>query len=166
MKLERKLLQLDNYKEVLIITLPELPFFYKSIKQLFGLKVQLFKNLSFQTLTKFWLDEADELEHTTYITSQQVNTLRPGQDGRHFPDHILKSIFLNENVWISIEMSLKFVPRGPINDVPALVQIMAWRWPGYKPLSEPMMVSFLTHICVTRPQWVNQNHSAHKGLTA
>ena len=33
---------------------------------------------------------------------------------------------------------------------------MAWRRSGDKPLSEPMMVSLLTHICVTRPQWVNQ----------
>ena len=39
--------------------------------------------------------------------------------------------------------------------IPALVQIMAWRRPGDKPLSEPMMVRFMTHICVTRPQWVN-----------
>ena len=37
-------------------------------------------------------------------------------------------------------MSLKFVPKGPINNIPALVQIMAWCWPGDKPLSEPMMV--------------------------
>ena len=41
-----------------------------------------------------------------------------------------------------------------INNIPALVQIMAWRRPDDKPLSEPMMVSLLTHICVTRPQWV------------
>ena len=34
---------------------------------------------------------------------------------------------------------------------------MAWRRPGDKPLSEPMMVSLLTHICVTRPQWVNND---------
>ena len=53
---------------------------------------------------------------------------------------------------ISIKISLKFVPNGPINNIPALVQIMAWRRPGDKPLSEPMMVSLLTHICVTRPQ--------------
>ena len=71
-----------------------------------------------------------------------------------FPD-IFKWIFLNEIIWISIKMSLKFVPRGPIDNIPALVQIMAWRRPGDKPLSEPMMVSSLTHICVTRPQWVN-----------
>ena len=79
------------------------------------------------------------------------NTLRPRQDGRHFPNDIFKCIFLNENVWISI--SLKFVPKGPINNIPALVQIMAWRRPGDKPLFEPMMVSLLTHIWVTRPQW-------------
>ena len=84
-----------------------------------------------------------------------LNTLRPRQNGHHFSDDILKWIFLYENVWISIEISLKFVPKGQINNIPALVQIMAWRHPGDKPLSEPIMVSLLTHICVTRPQWVN-----------
>ena len=53
-------------------------------------------------------------------------------------------------IWIS----LKFVPKGPINNIPALVRIMAWRRPGDKPLSEPMIVRLPTHICVTRPQWV------------
>ena len=83
-----------------------------------------------------------------------VNTLRPRQNGRHFADDIFKCIFLNENAWISLEISLKFVPKVQINNIPALVQIMAWSRPGDKPLSEPMMVSLLTHICVTRPQWV------------
>ena len=83
------------------------------------------------------------------------NTLRPRQNGRHFADDIFKCIFLNENVWIPNKISLKFVLKGPINDIPALVQIMAWRRPGDKPLSEPMLVSLPTHICVTRPQWVN-----------
>ena len=83
------------------------------------------------------------------------NTLRPRQDGCHFPGDIFKCIFLNENLWISIKISLKFVLKGPINNIPALVQIMAWRRQGDKPLSEPMMVSLPTHICVTRPQWVN-----------
>ena len=83
-----------------------------------------------------------------------INTSRPRQNGRHFPDDIFKCIFLNENVCISIEISLMFVPKGPINNIPALVQIMAWRRPGDKPLSEPTLVCLLTHICVTRPQWV------------
>ena len=69
---------------------------------------------------------------------------------RHFQVHLL-----NENVWITIQNSLKFVPKGPINNIPALVQIMAWRRPGDNPLSEPMMFRLPTHICVTRPQWVN-----------
>ena len=57
-------------------------------------------------------------------------------------------------VWISIKSSMKFVPLGPINNIPALVQIMAWRRLGDKPLSEPRMVRLPTHICVTQPQWV------------
>ena len=84
----------------------------------------------------------------------KVYTLSRRQDGRHFPEDIFKCIFLNYNIWISIKISLKFVPKGPINNSPALVQIMAWRRAGDKPLSEPMMVRLLTHICVTRPQWV------------
>ena len=84
-----------------------------------------------------------------------LNSLRPRQNGRHFADDIFKRIFLNENFWIPIKISLKFVPKGSINNILALVQIMAWRRPGDKPLSEPMMVNLPTHICVTRPQWVN-----------
>ena len=88
----------------------------------------------------------------------RVKTLRQGQNGRHFADDILKWIFLNENVWIPIKISLKFVPKGPINNIPALDQIMAWRRPGDKPLSELMMVRLPTHICVTRLQWIKRNY--------
>ena len=55
--------------------------------------------------------------------------------GRHFADDTFKHIFLNENIRISIKISPKFVPKGPINNIPALVQIMAWHRPGDKPLS-------------------------------
>ena len=58
-------------------------------------------------------------------------------------------------MYIWIKISLKFVPKVRINNIPALVQIMAWCRIGHKPLSEPMMVNLLAHICVTRPQWVN-----------
>ena len=85
-----------------------------------------------------------------------VNPLRPRQNGHRFADDIFKRIFLNENVKISIKISLKFVPKGPINNNPALVQIIAWRQPGDKPLSESMLVRLPTHICVTRPQWVKR----------
>ena len=82
------------------------------------------------------------------------NSLRPRQNGCQFPDDIFKCIFLNENVWIPIKISLNFFPQGPIDNIPALVQIMAWRRPGDKPLFEPMMMRLPMHICVTRPQWV------------
>ena len=71
----------------------------------------------------------------------ELNPLRPRQNGRHFPDDIFKCVFLNENVQISIKISLKFVARGPINNIPALAQKMAWRRPGDKSLSGPMMVN-------------------------
>ena len=82
------------------------------------------------------------------------NPLRPRQNDRHFADDTFNRIFVNEYVRIWIKFSLKFVLKGPINNIPALVQIMAWRRPGDKPLFEPGTVSLLTHICVTRPQWV------------
>ena len=81
--------------------------------------------------------------------------MRPEQNGSHFPDDIFNWIFLNENASVSIKISLKFVPKGPITNIPVLFQIMAWHRPGDKPLFEPMMVSSLTHVYVTRPQWVN-----------
>ena len=55
------------------------------------------------------------------LSPNMLNTLRPRQNGRHFADDILKCIFFNENVWIPIEISLKFVPKGPIETIPALV---------------------------------------------
>ena len=91
------------------------------------------------------------------------NTLRPRQNGRHFPDDIFQWIFLNENVWISIYISVKFVPGCPIKNIPTLVQVRAGRRPGDKPLSEPMMVRLPTHICVTQPQWVKENKPYHFG---
>ena len=78
----------------------------------------------------------------------------PRQNGRHFADDTFIHIFLKENVRILIKLLLKFVPKGPINNILVLVQIMAWRRPGDNPLSEPMMVRLPTNKCITRPQWV------------
>ena len=65
--------------------------------------------------------------------------MRPSQNAGQFPDDIFKCIALNENIFISTKISLKFVSNGPINKIPALVQIMARRQPGNKPSFEPMM---------------------------
>ena len=81
---------------------------------------------------------------------RSVNTLWLRWNRRHFADKTSKHIFLNENNRIANKISLKFVLKGPISNIPSLVQIMAWRRLGDKPLSEPMMVRSLTqmHVCV------------------
>ena len=89
------------------------------------------------------------------FSASGINTLRPGHNGRRFADDILKCILLNEDARISVNISLKFIPKDLMNYIPALIQIMAWHRPGDKPLSEPVLISLLTHICVSRLQWVN-----------
>ena len=79
-----------------------------------------------------------------------LNSSPPGQNGRHFADDIFNHTFLNENVRISIQISLIFFPKVPINNKSALVKVMAWRETGDKQLPEPMMTSSLTHVCGTR----------------
>ena len=63
---------------------------------------------------------------------QLVNTLSPLFSKR-------QCIVLNENVWILIKISLKFVSEGPINNISALIPIMVWHQSGDEPLSESMM---------------------------
>ena len=56
---------------------------------------------------------------------------------------IFKCIFLNEKFCILFKISVEFVAKGPIDNIPALVQIMAWRRIGAKPLSEPMLTRII-----------------------
>ena len=57
-------------------------------------------------------------------------------------DDIFKRIFLNEIDTILIQFSLKLIPRSPIDNKPALVQVMAWRRRGDKPLPELVITQF------------------------
>ena len=92
--------------------------------------IQITANVSFSvSLTHWGGDEMDAILQTTF-----------------------KYTLLNENILISIKISMKFIPKGSINNIEALVQIMTWRLPGVKPLSETKMIILLTHICATRPQ--------------
>ena len=91
-----------------------------------------------------WITEAKAGSKYDFAWSELTHW-GPGK----FPaiSQIFKCIFLNENVLISLKISLKFVPNISINNIPALVQIMVWCQLGDKPLSEPMMVSLQTHMC-------------------
>ena len=81
----------------------------------------------------------------TFLFAPQCDTLT------HLPldkiaailaDDIFKHIFFNKNIRISIQVSLKFVPKGLIDNTSALVQVMAWHTAGYKPLPEAMITLF------------------------
>ena len=71
-----------------------------------------------------------------------VNSSPPGQNGRHFTDDNFRCVFVNEKFYIFNKIALKFVLRGPIDNNPALAEIMAWRRIGDKPLSQPMLTRF------------------------
>ena len=81
------------------------------------------------TLEKVLQCREDSFYHqcVDILSDAVINTSRLRQNGRHFQDDIFKCIFLNEYIWISIKISLQFVPSGPINNIPALVQIGARR---------------------------------------
>ena len=59
-----------------------------------------------------------------------VNSSHPEHNGCHFADDIFKSVFINESFCISIQILLKSVPNGPIDNKSALIQVMAWLWKG------------------------------------
>ena len=70
---------------------------------------------------------------------------------------IFETTFSNAFSWMEmfkfrLWLHWKFVTEVSINNIPTLVQIMVWRRPGDRSLSEPIMVSLPAHICVTRPQ--------------
>ena len=67
------------------------------------------------------------------------NSSHPEQNGRHFEDDVFKWIFGDWYFCIMIKISLKFVPKDPIGNKLALVQVMAWRRTGDKPLPELML---------------------------
>ena len=115
-------------------------------------KIELFFSFSTIFFKRITVLRNQHGKRSGWDLSTGINTLRPRRNEQPFAYDIFKCIFFNENVIIYFKVSLKFVPKGPINNIPALVQIMAWRRSGDKPLSEPMMVSLTTHICIARPQ--------------
>ena len=73
------------------------------------------------------------------MIDSMINSSLPEQNGCHFPDDIFKCIFM---FCVSIQISRKFLPSGPINNKSALVHVMAWCQTGNKPLPEPILTQF------------------------
>ena len=77
------------------------------------------------------------------------------KNGRRFADGVFKCIFVNDMFCISIQISLKFVPKGQIGNNPALVKIIAWCRIGNKPLSQPMLTRFPDAYMRHEGRWLN-----------
>ena len=108
----------------------------------------LYNEISYSCKDGLYIEIGPWSQRYMVLMSDGINISRIRQNGCHFAGDSFKCVFLNEDVWISIKISLKFVPKGPINNIPALFQIMAWCCPGDKPLSEPVMVRSPIHICI------------------
>ena len=91
------------------------------------------------------------------IKNRWVNTLRLKWNEQHLTDYIFKGIFFNENVWTSSKISLKFVPKGPINSNLTLVQIMTCHRLGDKSLLEQWC---LVYQCIYASLDAYMRHSA------
>ena len=87
-----------------------------------------------------------------YLWETLFKTLSVRTNVCHFSVNISNAIFFNENAWISIKISLRFVPKDQINNIPAFVWIIIRCQLGDKPLSEQVMVSLTMHTCTTQPQ--------------
>ena len=95
------------------------------------------------------------LDPARIYSRHHVKSSPPAQNDSHFADDIYKYIFLNEKFYILIWISLKFIPKGPIDYMPPLVQVIAWCGTGDKPLPQCWPMS-LTHKCGTRDRWVKE----------
>ena len=136
---------------------------------------------------QLWHNDADRTPQETCNISgmtgnptDSVNTLMQRQNGHHFADDTFKRIFVNENVRILIEISLKFVPKGPINNIPSLVQIMAWRrqatshylnqwWFVYRRIYASLGLTELTHwdwvmhVCISNLTIIGSDNGLSPG---
>ena len=88
---------------------------------------------------------------------RHANTLRPWQNGRHLPDDILKCTYWMKICQFRLIFHWSFSSRGPINNIPALAQIMAWRRIGDKTLSEPI----LTQITEAYMRYLGEMSQTH-----
>ena len=94
-----------------------------------------------------------------YQLMPQRNTLRPRQYCRDFQDDILKCILMNENIGILIKISLNFVPKVRINNIPTSVQIMAGAVQATSHYFNKWWYVLLTHICVRTKMSTITSHS-------
>ena len=129
------------------------------IKYKYKYKYVFFQSFKYKYKYKYTGKNLIKYKYKYKYSSSNTNTNTNTQWGRDKIAAILQMTFSNSLYWkkivLFIQISLKIVSKGPIYNKPALVQIMAWRWVGNKPLSDQWWPGLLMHKCITRPKWVN-----------
>ena len=99
-----------------------------------------------------------EMKATTqifkWVSKTSFNSSPAGQFGGKMANDIFNYISFNENVWISIKMSLKFIPKGQVDNKSVLFQVMAWCHHATSHYLNQCWPSSLTHICDSPGRWV------------
>ena len=72
------------------------------------------------------------------------------KNGPHFANEIFKLNFLYEGCGTLTQISMKFVPMGPVDNILALVQKMAWRRIGAPIYIRTNYGLVYGHFCVTK----------------
>ena len=109
-----------------------------------GFKLTYVSKMAPDLQRRFWMDysKAVSIPSGGNWGDMCHELISPGQNGCHLAADILNCIFMNVMFCILILISLTFVPKSQIDNNSALVQVMAWRQIGDKPLSEPKLTQF------------------------
>ena len=89
------------------------------------------------------------------VSGTEVKAISPWTKWPPFANDIYRRIFMNEKFCILNPISLMFVHKGLINNKSALVQAMAWRRAGDKPLPELMLTRLTDAHMRHYGWWVN-----------
>ena len=120
------------------------------------IQIQIHFFRSFKYKYKYKYTGKNLIKYKYKYSSSNTNTNT--QWGRDKIAAILQMTYQNllycKKIFFFIQISLKIVSKGPIYNKPTLVQIMAWRWVGNKPLSDQWWPGLMMHQCITRPKWL------------
>ena len=126
---------------------------WKKIHQLFRCSIECLRWDSRPDIPGFQSKSTQLINHNRNVCCYNASPFWPGQNGRYLADIILKCIFLSENIWMSVKISLMIVCECPTDNEATLVWVLAWCRICDKPLYQQILNWFTeVHMCVTRSQ--------------
>ena len=95
--------------------------FWINVPRIFPAVLDIMIGPDVSTMLRVWAGPGSQGGNVTSCKENRINSLAPGQDGRHFADDIFRSILMNEKLCVLIKISMKFIRKGPIDNNPVLV---------------------------------------------